>query len=144
MSGWRISPAFVDNRRHPCRGGVADVSPVAVPGAVSFAAAGAPVDGAGAEGAGSLPGAFPYEERSSGGFGVSAADSSFTASSIPLRTSSDAFLNSAIPLPRLLAKSGRRFGPKKIRRPATRMIEHLLEADTEHFAPLSVFLDVLL
>src|SRR5512135_1048386 len=148
VSGWRISPSFVDNRRHPCRGGGADASPEAVPGAASFAVAEAPVDGAGPTGAlsggaplsgviiipgggdtggagspgeGWLPGAFPYAERSSGGFGASSVDSSFTASSIPLRTSSDAFLNSAIPLPRLLARSGSRFGPKNMRT-TTRMM----------------------
>ena len=76
---------------------------------------------AGPSGAGAAPGAFPNAERSSGGFDVPSADSSFTASSIPFRTSSDAFLNSAIPLPRLLARSGSRFGPKKMRT-TTRMM----------------------
>ena len=113
VSGWRISPAFVDNRRYPCRGGVADGSPVVLPGAVSEAAVGAPVDGAGSTGAGSLPGAFPYEVRSSGAFDVSDVDSSFTASSIPLRTSSDAFLKLGDPLARLLAGPGGASGRRR-------------------------------
>jgi len=72
-----------------------------------------PEDGGGPAG-GSSPGG------GASGF-VSSVSSSRTASSIPFRTSSDAFLNSAIPFPRLLARSGRRFGPKKIRT-TTRMM----------------------
>jgi len=80
------------------------------------------------------PGLSRTRKGPSGGFGVSGTDSSFTASSIPLRTSSDAFLNSAIPLPRLLARSGSRFGPEEDQ-DHDQDDEHLLEADTEHAHP---------